>query len=190
MLKKDLKRKKNRKKSPVHSRQYKTPHKHHNDSTLPSIGPHRPTTLTPAILKESEPFKEQDEQVLNKTAPMRNTNQNNVSHTELSFSFLNADQEELKIKFQEHFKNLTPDYLQYHVFIAKIKTKVQELLTSKVTKNLYVIFSSKSLSPEEHISDENLSSAYLPHWADVDCLYRIIEGNASPKLVFELVNLN
>lgn len=59
------------------------------------------------------------------------------------------------------------------MYIAKLKTKVKDFFLSKAASHLYVLFSSKSLSPDEHISEENLTSAYLPHWADVDSCYRI-----------------
>lgn len=177
-----MKNQKKQKKSLHKIKESKTPKKkHHNDSTLPSIGPQRPSTFTPQPAKG--PLLE-EEHILNNTAPFRNTNQQSISHTDLSFSFLNGDQDELKKKFQEHFKHLTPDYLQYHVYVVKIKTKFKDFLSSKTSSNLHVIFSSKSLSPEEHISDENLSSAYLPHWADADCFYRIGENSTQPKLIF------
>jgi hypothetical protein len=66
--------------------------------------------------------------------------------------------------------------VHFHVLIAHLTTKSKEFFLNSVSAHHYILFSSKSLSPEEWISDENLTSAQLPHWADPDGLYRI-EGN-------------
>jgi hypothetical protein len=70
-------------------------------------------------------------------------------------------------------KKLPGAYANFHVLVVRLTTKSKELFTNSSTNSHYILFSSKSLSPEEWISEENLTSAHLPHWADTDCLYRI-----------------
>lgn len=82
MLKKDLKRKQRKKSSPK-KKEIKPPKKQHNDSTLPSISPQRPSTFN---------SKEEEVNRLSQTAPVRQT-QNNMSRTEMSFSAWSPDQE-------------------------------------------------------------------------------------------------
>ena len=61
-------------------------------------------------------------------------------------------EDELKEKFQEHLKKMAPSYIHYHVFISKLTTKSKELFMTNSASNYYILFSSKSLIPEEYIS--------------------------------------
>lgn len=54
------------------------------------------------------------------------------------------------------------------------------------TAHHYILFSSKSLLPEEYISEENLNSSQLPHWAEVDTLFRLGEQPHNSRQVFSL----
>jgi hypothetical protein len=175
-LKKDLRRKA-RKASPVKKKPKDIVKKeHNNDSTLPSIGPIRP-------------LGGQGDNPSAQPSPNRMTYQSMMSRNSVNLELWRTDHGELKEKFQEHFKKLSPDYLQYHVFLGQLRTKVKELFGTSMATNYYVLFSSKSLYPDEHISEDNLTSAFLPHWADIDCLYRILEGTLTIKPMFELVTL-
>lgn len=70
--------------------------------------------------------------------------------------------------------------------MAKLTTKSKEFLSSHNIPHYYILFSSKSLFPEEWISEENLTSAILPHWADPDVLYRIDGQNYEGRLVVRM----
>lgn len=47
---------------------------------------------------------------------------------------------------------MAPSYVHYHVFIAKLTTKSKELFMTNSASHYYILFSSKSLIPEEYIS--------------------------------------
>jgi hypothetical protein len=81
-------------------------------------------------------------------------------------------------------RKLPSPYAAYHVLVAKLTTRSKDFLSSSNTPHYYILFSSKSLFPEEWISEENLTSAHLPHWADPDALYRIdgLEGRIVLKM--------
>jgi hypothetical protein len=70
-------------------------------------------------------------------------------------------------------KKMAAPYASFHVLVARLTTKSKDFFSNNSSTNYYILFSSKSLAPEEWISEENLTSAQLPHWADPDCLYRI-----------------
>ena len=61
-------------------------------------------------------------------------------------------EEELKEKFKDYLKKMAPSYVHYHVFIAKLTTKSKELFMTNSASHYYILFSSKSLIPEEYIS--------------------------------------
>lgn len=99
-------------------------------------------------------------------------------------------EDELKEKFQEHLKKMGPSYIHYHVFIAKLTTKSKDLFMTNSARHYYILFSSKSLIPEEYISEENLTSAQLPHWADPDQFYRLSDDKNSCKALFHMNKIN
>jgi len=58
------------------------------------------------------------------------------------------------------------------------------LFGGEAKSNYHIFFSSKSLQPDEFINEENLNSAHLPHWAEVDIFYRVGEDVNNSKQVF------
>ncbi len=146
--------------------------KNQDDSTLPSIDPFHQLNMTNSGL--------------NQTLPPRFTHVTNSKISEEFYSSREIVEDELKEKFKEHFKRLGGAYLQYHVFICKLTTKSKELFLTNNNTHYYILFSSKSLNPEEFISEENLTSSQLPHWADPDAFYRLSEDKSNCKLVFHL----
>jgi hypothetical protein len=74
-------------------------------------------------------------------------------------------------------------FAYYHILSVKLKRRGE---MADATAHHYILFSSKSLLPEEYISEENLNSSQLPHWAEVDILFRLGEQSHNSRQLFSL----
>ena len=71
-------------------------------------------------------------------------------------------------------------FLKYNTMLVHLQTRSQGLISS-LKDDIYILVSPKSLYPEVHINNENLSNKMLPPWLEINTFYKITGGKEKKK---------
>lgn len=83
-------------------------------------------------------------------------------------------------------KYMGKNYLKYNTIITYLRVKTQGIIMSSFNSDMYLLVSPKSLYPEIHIEEMNLTNLSLPPWLEVNYFYRIVEGKDKKKQIFHV----
>lgn len=157
-------------------------------SLMDTTIPHSSLGVSP----EKNPTSLEKVRELNCSRASHNSNLNKSHRSNNMFSAIKEVPEEWKMDLSEFTKKMSAGQAEFHVFTIKLRARGPSdfLSLSKKSEHHYILFSSKSLFPEEYIGEENLSSSHLPHWAEIDTFYQLSGHKHEHKLVFSLATVS
>jgi hypothetical protein len=85
----------------------------------------------------------------------------------------------------EILKSMPKKFLKYNTLLTHLKVKEEGIFVDSYSTNTFLLISPKTLYPEIHRDDENLSNVSLPPWLEINVFYRI-NNKEKKKEVFNV----